>query len=124
MQHLQRLFKVITVFTVAGKLDTIIIKAKACFLVNSMFLVMDKSKIISAVLIMCGLIGMGFLLKTGIDNFAKKDNYVSVKGLAEREVMADKVTWPITLKDIGNDLPSLYETMTTKTNTVMKQLQR
>ena len=85
---------------------------------------MDKSKIISAVLIMCGLIGMGFLLKTGIDNFAKKDNYVSVKGLAEREVMADKVTWPITLKDVGNDLPGLYETMSAKTNKVMSFLKK
>ena len=35
---------------------------------------MDKTKIIAAVFIMCGLLGMGFLLKTGIDNFAKKDN--------------------------------------------------
>lgn len=85
---------------------------------------MDKSKIIASVLIMCGLIGMGFLLKMGIDNFAKKDNYVSVKGLAEREVMADKVTWPITLKDVGNDLPGLYETMTAKTKTVTDFLKK
>lgn len=85
---------------------------------------MDKSKIIAAFLIMCGLFGMGFLLKMGIDDFAKKDNYVSVKGLAEREVMADKVTWPITLKDVGNDLPDLYETMTTKTNKVISFLKK
>ena len=56
------------------------LRKKYCLTKN--YVVMDKSKIISAVLIMFGLIGMGFLLKTGIDNFAKKDNYVSVKGLA------------------------------------------
>lgn len=80
---------------------------------------MDKSRILGALLIMCGLIGLGSLLKSGINDFAKKDNYVSVKGLAEREVMADKVVWPISLKDVGNELPDLYEMMTEKTNKVL-----
>ena len=32
-----------------------------------------------------------------------------VKGLAEKEVDADKVTWPIVSKELGNDLPELYK---------------
>ena len=55
------------------------------------------------------IIILGFLLKAGIDNFASKDNIVTVKGLAEREVEADKVTWPIPTKELGNDLPELYQ---------------
>lgn len=44
----------------------------------------------------------------GIDNFTNKDRKVTVKGLAEKEVPADKVTWPIATKVLGNDLPTLY----------------
>jgi hypothetical protein len=48
-------------------------------------------------------------VKAGIDNFTNKDRKVTVKGLAEREVPADKVTWSISTKETGNDLPTLYE---------------
>ena len=85
---------------------------------------MDKSRIIGALLVMCGLIGLGSLLKAGIDDYAKKDNYVTVKGLAEREVMADKVVWPISLKDAGNDLIELYDSMSAKTMKVMSFLKK
>ena len=67
-----------------------------------------KEKIISATIIAIGIIVLGFCLKGGIDNFANKDRKVSVKGLSEREVPADKVTWPILSKELGNDLPQLY----------------
>ena len=52
---------------------------------------------------------MGWCVKAGIDNFTNKDRKVTVKGLAEREVPADKVTWSISTKETGNDLPTLYE---------------
>ena len=39
---------------------------------------------------------------------------MNVKGLAEREVEADKVTWPIVTKEVGNDLPELYHRVGTK----------
>ena len=67
-----------------------------------------KEKIISATIIAIGIIVLGLCLKGGIDNFANKDRKVSVKGLSEREVPADKVTWPIISKELGNDLPQLY----------------
>ena len=67
-----------------------------------------KEKIISATIIAIGIIVLGLCLKGGIDNFANKDRKVSVKGLSEREVPADKVTWPILSKELGNVLPQLY----------------
>ena len=63
---------------------------------------------IAAALIALGIICLGWSIKAGIDNFANKDRKVNVKGLAEREVEADKVTWPIVSKELGNDLPELY----------------
>ena len=61
-----------------------------------------------AALIALSIITLGLNIKGGIDNFANKDRKVSVKGLAEKEVDADKVTWPIVSKEIGNELPELY----------------
>ena len=62
-----------------------------------------------AALIALSIVTLGFNIKGGIDNFANKDRKVSVKGLAEKEVDADKVTWPIVSKELGNDLPGLYK---------------
>lgn len=63
---------------------------------------------------------LGFTLKAGIDNFVNKDRRVTVKGLAEKEVDADKVTWPIQTKEIGNNLPELYSKINA-TNAAVKK---
>lgn len=66
------------------------------------------NRIISAALLAVSIVIMGLCVKCGIDDFANKDRKVSVKGLSEREVNADKVTWPILSKELGNSLPELY----------------
>ncbi|SDG39594.1 SIMPL domain-containing protein [Prevotella communis] len=62
-----------------------------------------------SIILAIGVMVMGWCVKAGIDNFTNKDRKVTVKGLAEREVPADKVTWSISTKETGNDLPTLYE---------------
>ena len=69
---------------------------------------MKQNSIIAAAILAVGIMAMGMFIKGGIDNFANKDRKVNVKGLAEQEVEADKVTWPIVSKELGNDLPELY----------------
>ncbi|MBR0048688.1 MAG: SIMPL domain-containing protein [Prevotella sp.] len=69
---------------------------------------MKENRTISAAIIAVGLACLGCFIKAGIDDFANKDRRVNVKGLAEQEVEADKVTWPIVSKELGNDLPELY----------------
>ena len=69
---------------------------------------MKEKSIISAAIMALGIVCLGWFIKAGIDNFANKDRKVNVKGLAEQEVEADKVTWPIVSKELGNDLPELY----------------
>jgi len=66
-------------------------------------------RVTEAIILAVGLIVMGWSIKCGIDNFANKDRKVTVKGLAEREVPADKVTWSISTTEMGNDLPALYQ---------------
>ena len=66
-------------------------------------------RVTEAIILAVGLIVMGWCIKCGIDNFANKDRKVTVKGLAEREVPADKVTWSISTTEMGNDLPALYQ---------------
>lgn len=79
---------------------------------------MDKTKILSAAIVALGIVIMGLSLKAGMDNFTGKDRKVTVKGLAEREVKADKVTWPIVSKELGDDLPELYDRIASKQNTI------
>lgn len=69
---------------------------------------MNNKSILCSALIALSIVVLGFCIKGGIDNFANKDRKVAVKGLAEKEVDADKVTWPIVSKEIGNELPDLY----------------
>ena len=83
---------------------------------------MKENRIIASALIAVGILCMGWFIKAGIDNFANKDRKVTVKGLAEREVPADKVTWSIGTKVTGNDLPMLYENINTQTDKIKKFL--
>ena len=85
---------------------------------------MKENHLFAAALIAAGIICLGWFLKAGIDNFVNKDRQVTVKGLAEREVPADKVTWSIGTKVTGDDLPQLYEginVQTAKIKSFLKQ---
>ena len=85
---------------------------------------MKENRLIAAALIAVGIICLGWFVKAGINDFANKDRKLTVKGLAEREVPADKVTWSISTKVTGNDLPMLYESInlqTTKIKQFLKQ---
>lgn len=75
-----------------------------------------------ALVLAIGIIVLGFFVDSGLKSLAGKDRKVVVKGLAEKEVEADKVTWPILSKELGDDLPELYQKINTTTNKIRKFL--
>lgn len=81
-----------------------------------------KSRITEAIILAVGLMVLGWFVKAGIDNFTNKDRKVTVKGLAEREVPADKVTWNLGTKVTGNDLAVLYESINVQTAKIRRFL--
>jgi hypothetical protein len=85
---------------------------------------MKENRLVAAALIAVGIFCLGWFIKAGIDDFANKDRKVTVKGLAEREVPADKVTWSISTKVTGNDLPMLYEEINLQTAKIKRFLKQ
>lgn len=73
-------------------------------------------------------IGLGILLgalslRNGIVKTQDAQRVVSVKGLSEIQVPADKVTWPIVFKEVNNDLVTLYNNLEKKNKRVIAFLQ-
>lgn len=72
-------------------------------------------------------IGLGILLgawvlRSGIVSVQDSQRTISVKGLSEKEVLANKVTWPIVFKEVSHDLVSLYNNIEKNNAKVVKFL--
>lgn len=82
----------------------------------------NKVSIIAASIIAIGLILMGYNIQQGLENGLKDERIVSVRGLAERIVPADKVVWPLVHKEVGNDLNTLNEKVNNKNKIIVEYL--
>lgn len=80
---------------------------------------MDTRHIIPATILAASLVIMGKSIKSGIVEYKDMDRTVTVKGLSEREVMADKVTWSLMYKELGNDPSQIYDLLEQKNNKVV-----
>lgn len=85
---------------------------------------MEKKKFYLAAAGLGFLVGLGLLLlgiqiKMGLTSISDNSRVVGVRGLAEKEVMANKVTWPIVSKEVGNDLSSIYSKIENTTNSII-----
>lgn len=79
-------------------------------------------KQIPYLIIAVAIILLGLTIKAGMDNFSYRDRLVSVRGLAEKEVMANKVTWPIVIKQVGNSLNEIYSGVQKTNSTILEFL--
>lgn len=69
-----------------------------------------------------GMLILGGSLVLMIDKLKSYDRCVTVKGLCEKEVMADKVIWPIVYKQAGNELGELYNRVKDMNGVIVKFL--
>lgn len=80
---------------------------------------MKQTNIIASVVLAAGLLALGLCVRSGLNSFTDRQRVVDVKGLAEREVNANLVTWPIMFKEVGNDLPTVYHRVTAVNNQIV-----
>lgn len=81
-----------------------------------------QSRVKEAVILAVAVLCLGaFFYRSQID-VKERDRVVFVRGLAEREVSADFVIWPIVYKEVGNDLAELSATLQSKSQILEKFL--
>lgn len=85
--------------------------------IKTMMKLNDKQT--AAAIIAVGMAFMGMAIRNGIVTFKDRDRTVAVKGLCEREVKADKVTWSLTYTEIGNDPSAMYDLLEQKNRKVV-----
>lgn len=81
-----------------------------------------QQNLVAGVCVAIGIASVGVSLKAGIDHFVDRDRVVTVKGLAERNVAADYVIWPVTFRVTGNDLGALYQKAQTQSEEIKQFL--
>ena len=72
-----------------------------------------------ALVLAIGLFLAGGAIKKGIVQFKEMDRTVTAKGLSEKEVKADKVTWPLKFKELGNNPSELYDAIAKDTRIIV-----
>jgi len=66
-----------------------------------------------------GLVLLGLFIKSGITSFKAMDRIVAVKGLSEKEVVADRVIWPLMYKEVGDDLQAVNAALVAKNKAIV-----
>ncbi len=84
---------------------------------------MDKGRFFNGMFIMAGLIVLGLMIPRAVGKYRSYDRTVNVKGLCEKEVMADKVIWPVVYKVMADDIQSIYDQTDRNNATIMSFLE-
>lgn len=77
---------------------------------------------IFGIFLCAGLVVLGIFLRYGLTHLNDSHRTVTVRGLCEREVQANKVTWPIVNKEVGNYLPSIFANVEYYNSLILKFL--
>ena len=78
--------------------------------------------IISVFILAVAIIFAGGAIQTGLKEFRSIDRTVMMKGLAERDVVADLAIWNLSYTETGNDLTALQDTMDRKGQIILNFL--
>ncbi len=82
----------------------------------------NNKSVIVAIIIAIGLFLLGNRIASGLENALGDERTVSVRGLSERIVPADKVVWPLVYKEVGNDLEALASQVNNKNKIIIDYL--
>jgi uncharacterized protein len=82
------------------------------------------SAVVLGLSLILGLAALGFLLGSYAVTVKEYERTVNVRGLAEQEVEADIVIWPIQFTQAGNDLEELYNLIDSNNSKILDFLQR
>ncbi len=74
--------------------------------------------LLAALFMAFGIATAGWLVGAGVTKARLGDRYVTVKGLAERDVEADLALWPIRFVATGNDLASVQAQVQQNSDTI------
>lgn len=83
---------------------------------------MDKGRLFLGLCIFAGLSVLGLMLPRAASEYRAFERVVSVKGLCEKEVPADKVIWPVAYKVVGDDITAVYAEIESKNSTILNFL--
>ena len=76
-------------------------------------------QLLGAAVLSVAILGCGWILKSAALDVKNMERTVEVKGLAEREVTADTVIWPVQFSDADNNLEKLVERVEQKNAAVI-----
>ena len=82
----------------------------------------NPSAIVAAIILGLGIFLLGVEINSGLGSISANQRTVTVRGLCEKEVKANKVTWPIVSKAVGNDLPTIYSSIESTNNAILAYL--
>lgn len=83
---------------------------------------MEKGKLFMGICLLLGLMFIGAMLPKAVNDYRGYDRVVNVKGLCEKEVMADKVIWPLAITVSGDDINMVYKDISSRNAAVKKFL--
>ncbi|HEV2613323.1 MAG TPA: SIMPL domain-containing protein [Gammaproteobacteria bacterium] len=80
---------------------------------------MNFSLILSAIILSAGLIGAGYWGEQAVVQAKKADRFVTVKGLAEKNVKANLGVWEVDYQEVGNNLAQISTQLAQDQSTTM-----
>lgn len=80
--------------------------------------------VVAALILTIGMIVGGYLLGNGLVRARHADRAVTVRGLAERDVVADLATWDLSYSEQGDDLADVQARITQDTRAVRAYFER
>ena len=80
--------------------------------------------LLSVVVLTLGIAFAGMQIHDGLTSFRSYDRYVTVKGLATKDVSADLALWPIAYTETGNTLGDLQALMEQRGQVIQAFLQQ